>query len=208
MRHLGTAASVFFGLLATEAQASDYYIEGQFGAASPTQVENSDEIETESEAEFFGGLAIGKRFAEPGGIVGLNTYLEGNLTNRGFALHGLNTKNNRTAATGDLSTFGLYANLWIGYEFTPNFEIYAGGGPGVALVQVGDLTSTAMGVNDADDSDVAFSYNLGGGAMYSVSEDWAFGIGYRYASIPRYSAKSYEGELSSHAVMLGLRYKF
>lgn len=208
MKKILAAASAILMLAASEAQASGYYIEGQFGAASANQVENTDEIETESESHFFGGIAVGRKFESPLGIDGLEAYLEGNLAIRSFELHGLNSKNSNSAATGDITSIGLYSNIWLGYEITPAFEIYAGGGPGVTLIGADNITSAGMGLNDASDSEIAFSYNLGAGAMYDLGEDWTIGLGYRYAAVPRYSLKSSQGELTSHAVMLGLRYNF
>lgn len=98
------------------------------------------------------------------------------------------------------------------YDFYPsqeNFEIYLGGGFGVAAVQLETNTLSQW----IDESDNVFAYQLETGIGYNVTPEATFTLGYRYldGGDPEFQLSSGARVTmgwSSHEVVLKLRYRF
>jgi opacity protein-like surface antigen len=195
-------------LASTGALASDFYVDVQAGAARPVQIENSDEIEANADSLLMGRIAAGRSLQEPAGLDWLNLSVEASVGGYALDVHGLNIGGANNSATGDLRVVDVLANVWFGYEITQRIEAYGGGGAGVAFVAVDNLTSSANGVDNLSDSDAVFTYNAGAGVLYRLSDMWRLNMGYRYTAIPSYRAGSFDGELSTHSVLAGVRFEF
>ena len=118
---------------------------------------------------------------------------------------------NSTDVSGDLSVITLMGN--VAYDF-PNNSImtpYVFGGLGLARVALNSLTFGSSEL--ADDSDVVFAMQLGGGVSFPLDERTSLEASYRYfetqdAEFADGSNTPFEYEVSSHNFMLGARLKF
>ena len=112
---------------------------------------------------------------------------------------------------GDISSYGVFANLY--YDFNKNgmIEPYLGVGIGFMSVDV-DYSPSNVGI--IDDSDKVFAYQLKAGATYNISSN--FGIygeyAYRASEDIEVNNDLFPGSLDieneQHIFSVGLRYKF
>ena len=112
---------------------------------------------------------------------------------------------------GDVSVFGFMANGAYEYELDGGFKPYAIAGFGLANVSINN--AKVGGVLLADDDDTVFAYQFGAGIAYELNENVSVDLSYRYfaTSDPTFkdaAGDSFDSELSTHNVMLGLTYKF
>jgi len=109
----------------------------------------------------------------------------------------------------DLSIFsGMVNGL---FEFGKDFQIFAGGGAGIANV---DLPVEVAGVGTIiDDSTTDFAWQLLGGFRFAVSDNIDLGLKYRYFVIDEFEFESafgdpLEADFQSHSILASLRYNF
>ena len=188
------------------AVAQDFYVVGQLGAIVPQQVQNADEIETHIDPSFAQRVALGTAWRPIPNNESLAAYLEVSASRYQFDLHGLNLRE-KHSATGDLNAYDVFTNMWIGYRCGP-FEIVAGGGIGVSLLDVSDYSAKKIGLINLNDSDYAASFNVGGGIYYDLSDRWQLGLMYIYKDIPSYKIGDYHGQLTTNSLFSGLRFHF
>lgn len=206
-RLLLTATSLIALGLATSANADGWYVEGFMGGTSPTTISNDDKIELHSDLTPYGGLAGGRRFDDIGGTLGLNLYTEVSTDLRGFEIHGLNPNGTDNSATGDLLIWNTSINGGVGYEVTEKVELVAMAGIGVAMLDADNVESRNLNEN-LSETTAAFSYTAGLSVVYHVTDEWAALAGYRYTVVPSYSLGDYDGDVSAHSFLLGVRYSF
>jgi opacity protein-like surface antigen len=84
------------------------------------------------------------------------------------------------------------------------FSPYVGGGLGVGFVNV-DIDSIEGIDLDASSDETGFAYQVGGGLMWSVSDNMALDLGYRYRGV---ALDDYDQSLTSHNVLLGVNFGF
>ena len=190
--NMGTSS----GAATSGTAASGLYIEGRAGYNSP-RVEDTDSSAT------YGG-AIGYRFSP-------NFRAETDLSYRenDYSLSGV---------TGSGSEKHLSAMLNGYYDFANNsrFTPYVGAGVGFDRATI-EANYTASGSTiKADDSDIAFAYNLMAGIGYAVTKNIDLTLGYRWldTSTATVDAKinttstTLDGEYKAHEVLAGVRYNF
>lgn len=114
-------------------------------------------------------------------------------------------------AKGDISSYGVFANLY--YDFNKNglIEPYLGAGIGFMSVDV-DYSPSNVGI--IDDGDNVFAYQLKAGATYNVSSNVGIYGEYAYRASEDVEVSndlfpgSLEIENEQHIFSVGLRYKF
>lgn len=100
---------------------------------------------------------------------------------------------------------GLY-DFATGTAFIP----YIGGGIGAGHVT---LSANPVGATGIEDSDTALALQGIAGVGYMINESWMGTLEYRYFAVPEASLLARDGsaadaDLSSHSIMIGLRYTF
>jgi len=116
---------------------------------------------------------------------------------------------NGLAGSGDLGVFGLLANGAYDFDIGSDFRPYLMGGFGIAKVSVND--AKVLGVDLADDDDTVFAYQIGVGVNYAFYDGMAIDVGYRYfgtadPTLTDASGGEFDGEVSTHNFMIGMRF--
>lgn len=111
------------------------------------------------------------------------------------------------AELGDLLTLGAFTNALYDFDIGMNLSPYVGAGLGILRL---DAEYGAFAVNDAD---VRLAYQFRTGVAWHVTRQTGLTLGYRYrrtAGDPTFDSPSgeIETDYGSHAVELGLRFRF
>ena len=117
----------------------------------------------------------------------------------------------KVGANGDLSSLGFMLNAFRDFEISGPWHVYLGGGAGLAIVSINDLS--IVGVPLADDDDTVFAYQLGTGAGYGISPSSTLTLDYRFFSTLDPDFKflgglPFEAEYDSHNIRIGVRFTF
>jgi opacity protein-like surface antigen len=108
---------------------------------------------------------------------------------------------------GDVSVTYIFGNLWYGFGDVLNMggiSPYVGGGLGVGFVNVDVDSIEGVGL-DASGDETGFAYQLGGGLMWSLTDNVALDLGYRWRGV---MLDDYDEDLNSNNVLLGLNVGF
>ena len=79
---------------------------------------------------------------------------------------------------GDVASLSFMLNGWRDFPQSDPWSFNLGGGLGLAVISTNDLA--ALGVTVADDSDIYFAYQLGGGLGYAITRDVTLTVDYRF----------------------------
>lgn len=144
-----------------------------------------------------------------------NVRLEGEFSYSSNAIDSFLDTGGLDGGSGDFDALGFMANAF--YD-VPAVRIakesllpYVGVGLGFAKVSLDNAT---RGNNFfADDSDIAFAWQLGAGIAYAIERNVRLMADYRYFSTTELSFKdangnSFNAEYARHTVRIGLRYDF
>lgn len=202
LRNLILSVSLF--AISSNAFADGPYVGGALGWSFSEQTSNSDTFEVGTAQGLTGSLFGGYKWDN---IYNLNHRLEFETNYRSFEMHGYNANGNEESATGDLNLWSNFVNYWAGYNLTEPLEIYAGGGVGFAVVDMSNF-KTSITNTHVNDTDVAFSWQVGAGFNYKIDKHWVATTGYRYMAVPSYSFKGEDGNSSSHSILTGVIYNF
>lgn len=185
-----------------------FYLEGRAGVVfvpDPELVDTTGELAaigiTQVEAELDTGFGIE-------GALGY-TYdraLRGELSlgYRRNTLDGLSATSPGGAVTteveGDVSTFTVLANAY--YDIDLGLEVvpFVGGGVGLAAI--------VFELEGADDADVVFAWQLGGGLAYELTANVAATVRYTYLATSDPEFEGIDTSYDSHNLLFGLRYRF
>jgi OOP family OmpA-OmpF porin len=115
-------------------------------------------------------------------------------------------------ASGDVSAWTAFANVF--YDFMPKekFNPFVGVGLGAARVSVDNARANATRI--IDDSDTVAAYQGIVGASYALTDNWLVTADYRYTAsfsdldLRATNGAAVEADWSNHAIMLGLTYRF
>lgn len=121
-----------------------------------------------------------------------------------------------TSLKSDVTSHTLFANLYYDFETGTAFTPYVGVGLGAAwnyTKSKGTVIATGQSA-DYDRDTLNLAWNVGAGCAYTLSDNWKLTTGYRYVDLGKvvWGEKS-DGQLTSkdittHEVLLGLRYQF
>lgn len=183
------------------AEGSGLYVGGLAGASiRPDTLLISPTLGSET-VEFQPGFTFGGYL---GYDFGNHFRLEGELAYRGNVI--------RTGSGGDpqAGTSSIMFNVFYDfYPFKEKFEMYVGGGLGVATAQ---LETTSLG-RAMDEIDNVFAYQLEAGVDWNIAARATFTIGYRFfdTADPKFvlsSGPTIRMGLLNHEVILKMRYLF
>ena len=105
----------------------------------------------------------------------------------------------------DVSAHSILANAFLDIQTDTFFTPYFGGGLGLAV-----LNDRYTSANSTKTSRWNFAWNLGGGLAWSLNENLALDIGYRYMDLGKVETVTgaggpYNLSLTAHELSLGLR---
>lgn len=113
---------------------------------------------------------------------------------------------------GDTSAFTLMTNAYVDFNVTDRFDLFVGGGAGIAFVEFDGHGVAATGTL-MDDDDTAFAFHLDAGASYDLTDMVILEARYRYFNAPDVELTAVGGTKSSttvdsHNALVGVRVKF
>lgn len=104
-------------------------------------------------------------------------------------------------APGDADTYTAMLNAFWDFKNDTRFTPYIGAGIGWAFQSIDS--------GPIDDDDNAFVYQLGAGASYNLTQNWALTADYRWVDTADFDYDGgVGGDFSSHEVRAGVRYTF
>lgn len=101
-------------------------------------------------------------------------------------------------------------NVYYDFDMKSGFSPYLGGGIGTAKVKYDDLTLDFYHIPIIlpGDSDHALAYQLSAGLGYAVNENITLDLSYRYFSTSDLHLQIVDDDLTTHNILLGVRYYF
>jgi opacity protein-like surface antigen len=199
------AAAVMAGAIAMVAPtpaSAQFYITGNLGYASPTDVD-VESGGVDGEFKFDGGiaanLAAGYRFP-----FGLRLEIEGGYNQIDFDK--LKILGTSVKLGGEIDIFTATANAFYDINTGTMFTPYVGGGLGVAYQDSSRVTVPALGVSIDGGDSTDFTWFLEGGVGIKVANSFSIVPSYRYMSIV--SGDSDVDDLGLHIFRLGARFSF
>lgn len=168
---------------AAAAQPTDWYVRGDIGGTFEAEVDSSPTVEADDGLIVSGGA---------GAHLTPNIRLEGELA----YLQG------DSDGGGDLKTTAAFLNGY--YDFNPGgvWRPYVGAGLGYGSVELDG--------GGVDDDDAGLAYQFKAGLARPLGQRAIGEIGYRYVTVSEVElgagASRLDGDFSSHAVTVGLRY--
>jgi len=156
----------------------------------------------------FGGGALGIGW-NASDAVRLRVELEGEAA-RGYDLATHSIDNTLDYET-NVQTWNLMGNVWLDFPIAEMFSIFTGGGLGIGVTDI-DTTDFFVGGKSRDDT--TFAWQVGGGFTVQLTDWLAVDTSYRYIDLGqpdlnfRAGAGDYELELTSHDVVMGIRFNF
>lgn len=138
-----------------------------------------------------------------------------------------NHGDNAFGYTSSIRTQTAMLNLYWDFDTATSFTPYATVGLGLANHRFKNKTNYMMmgntGIMQASSTINNFSWSIGAGVAYQISDSWAFDLGYRYIDAGKLSANSSwretyfidarintktELDIKYHDIALGIRYNF
>lgn len=121
-----------------------------------------------------------------------------------------------TSLKSTMDSQTLFANVYYDIETGTAFTPYVGGGLGMSWNHTKSTgTILATGVEGAAMRQTAnnFAWNIGAGCAYDLTANWKLNAGYRYVDLGKVtwgdsSTSMSSTDITSHEVLLGLRYQF
>ena len=200
-----------------------WYFSGAGGLAITSESdvtisENTGTAEGSGDYDFDNGYAlsasIGKRFGDFR-LEGEVSYRENDLdslTLTSVTVNGTTFLGSATATLdGDYSSLGFMANGIYEFRNGTDFTPFLLGGVGLSR-QTLEIDSVAGVAVTFDEDSTVFSYQLGAGVAYAISDDARITGQYRYfgSADPEFDDGTdiIDGEYHSHSLMIGLSYSF
>lgn len=158
-----------------------------------------------------GGVALGYDFAEAYPNIGRGR-LELEAASRKNAVKKLAFAEGKLPANGDVTVKSLMVNTIGEYYNGTRWLPYLALGAGYAKVSITQV-STAGTAFIASSSDGVFAYQFGTGLGVELGDHLILDLGYRYFATLRPNLKltdgsTFKGEVASHNLLLGLRFKY
>lgn len=143
------------------------------------------------------------RFGECPGHRGDHTYRSSDVDD--VCISGMGCASTAGVAVGgDVTAHALMANIWWEPDIGGRILPYAGGGIGVAFL---NIDASAGGSGFSSDA-TAFAYQAGAGIGYAVTPDIVGYVDYRWWGTSDADFDGVDATIGSHNVTLGIRYHF
>ena len=111
-------------------------------------------------------------------------------------------------STGDVTGTSFLLNGYYDFNTATSFTPYITAGIGYAEVEVNDYNIPGSGALNYSDDDSVFAFQVGAGVGYAINTALTLDVKYRYFATEDPEFGTSEAEISSHQIMLGLRYRF
>jgi len=168
------------------AQDAGWYVRGDVGGTFQGKIDGSPKAKADDGwiGAVGAGYDLGNGFRAEGELAYLDSDLKG-------------------PAGGDAKTLGGFANVYYDFNRQGAIQPFLGAGVGFANVKADNRL--------VDDDDTGFAYQAKAGVAYKVNDRWTGELAYRYVNVADVKLGSgldrYDGDFSSQAVTLGVRYK-
>lgn len=195
-----------FGAAAHGAYASDFYAGWSAGASV---MENGTDHGVGGDVSVKHGTGFSVS-GVVGDVVG-PVRVEGEIGYRQAAFDRVAVGGQHSDASGNASSVSALANVWYDIPVGSSVTPYVGGGAGLASVSADHY---AIGGNAiANDQDVRFAWQLGGGVQVPVTDHAKLDVGYRHfeTTDPTFTTvfgTTYRSEFATDEATVGLRYAF
>ena len=120
-----------------------------------------------------------------------------------------------SAGFGGIGNISLMGNAFYDLPIAAKWNLYAGGGVGVARVHLNGIESEDPGINffGTDGGDTAFAWQFGGGVEFHVSSILALRLDYRYFKTSELNYTAFDGthfttDVRRQTIRLGTRWMF
>jgi outer membrane protein OmpA-like peptidoglycan-associated protein len=125
---------------------------------------------------------------------------------------GFNTFTGTREALGEVNALSFMLNGLFDFGSDDGFQAFAGGGIGVARVDM-DGRVNANGPGVWNDSDTGLAWQLLAGVRAPLSDSWDVGVRYRYFNVPTINlvdplGRDLETKMSSHSLLGSITYNF
>jgi len=192
---------VLFVLMCSSAfAAGNFYVTPQVGVTFLNDADVSTSGVTYGTVGFDAGYGVGIAGGYDFGVV----RLEGEAGYRKNDVDTFSEAGHEYPASGDVTAMSLLLNCLVDFETGTNFTPYAGAGIGMAQVEINE------GADSEDDT--VFAYQLVAGIGYTIVENVALDVSYRYFATanPAYGEGGGETEIEygSHNFYMGIRFSF
>ena len=186
--------------------AEGLYVSGYFGfaMASNSDLTDSTVPGVTVNTEFDTGLALGaalgydfNKFRVEGEI----SYQKNDVNQIG--LQGVPFNNN-----GEVVAFSFLINGYYDFINKSAFTPYISAGLGFAQVEFNDLDISGLGFSGSNDEDTVFSYQVGIGLGYAVTEKITIDVRYRYIGTEDSEYDTTKAEFASNSFLFGVRFNF
>ena len=111
----------------------------------------------------------------------------------------------------NVQSYNLMGNIWLDFPLTDVLSVFAGGGLGAAVTDIDTSDGTVSGRSH---DDTTFAWQVGGGVSVNLTDWLALDTSYRYLDLGQPDLNffngngDYELDLTSHEVVLGVRFNF
>ncbi len=157
----------------------------------------------------FAGVNLGPTFGLPGlrGEIEIG-YRENDVEEH--TLGGVVFQND--LSFGSISTTSYLANLYYDFQTGSIFQPYIMAGGGIADVSFDNHGVTGLGTV-LDDSETAYTYQVGAGFSLDLSNGLDLEVGYRYSSVVDVELTALDGttsetDVDDHQILFGLKQRF
>lgn len=114
------------------------------------------------------------------------------------------------SGSGDVGALTFIGNLFYDFELSESFELYAGGGVGVANVDYDGVAP--VGTTSVSESDLGFAWQLGAGAAFALNDRLKATLDYRFLNIESLhyqtspNVADVDADYRDHGLFVGLRF--
>ena len=179
------------------------YLSGALGAHSSQDADLSSpaNVDVDTDADVAGLVGIGLELGESG----FRVELEG-----GYRPSEVDSISGTSGGSGDVDTISAIVNVFYDFGVSEKFDLYGGGGLGIANVDYDSVGP--VGSSTINDDDWGLAWQLGAGAAYALNERLKLTLDYRYFNVEDldYSTSpnigGVDADYEDHAVFIGLRF--
>ncbi len=200
-----TGAALLLAVTSSANASQGLYVGGLLGVAVPVDSEMTDStapgitLDIESDA----GIALG---AVLGYDLGNSIRIEGEISLQKNDLDTIGYAGIAIPVSGDFSTMGFGVNGYYDFVNQSALTPFISAGVGLVDVEVSDFGIPGSGIPNASDDDTVFSYNIGAGIGYAMTERATVDIRYRYCGMSDAEFDTTTIEIASHNFYMGVRF--
>ena len=186
--------------------AEGLYVSGYFGFAMASNSDLTDStvpgvtVNTEFDTGPALGAALGYDF---------NKFrVEGEISYQKNDVSQIGSQGVLLNNTGKVTAFSFLINGYYDFINKSAFTPYISAGLGFAQVEFNNLDISGLGFSGSNDEDTVFSYQVGIGLGYAVTEKVTIDVKYRYIGAEDSEYDTTKAEFASNNLLFGVRVSF